>query len=128
MYLDPNGIAVIEESDPIVPFQVLINGMQAATSNKIAEVESEAPQIRTGTVAINYNGSPQANRSVSFSPPFTGSGTPVVMATPSESFTSPRTIAHAFSASNTGATIGIMTADGSSHGGTREVAWVAIKV
>src|SRR5690606_30556159 len=37
MYLDPNGIAVVEETDPIVPLQTLLNSMQSATSNVVSE-------------------------------------------------------------------------------------------
>lgn len=41
MYLDPNGIAVIEESDPIAPFQTLMNTMQAATSDVVSDLKSD---------------------------------------------------------------------------------------
>lgn len=52
-YLDSNGIMMLEETDSISPFQTLINGMQAATSNVIAELQTLAED--TGWINLNPN-------------------------------------------------------------------------
>lgn len=45
MYLDQNGIAMLEESDNISPFQVLMNSMQSATSEALSAVATRSTWV-----------------------------------------------------------------------------------
>lgn len=116
-----------------------VDGMEATTGSGVAaekwarvngewlRVWSATPRRQSGTVAISYGGSNTAAVQVDFPVPFTGAGNPDVIATYGDGFTSPRTIVAAYNPSNTGFTARIMTADGSTHAGTRSVFWVAFK-
>lgn len=116
-----------------------VDGMEAVTGSGISavkwiyingewvQVRSAIPQRQSGTASISYGGSSSATQTVTFPTPFTGPGAPDVIATYGDSFTSPRTIVAAYNPSNTGFTARIMTADGSTHTGTRSVFWVAFK-
>lgn len=127
MYLDPNGIAVIEETDPITPFQTLLNSMQSATSNKVAALDGKFPQIQYGSVNISMGGQASATAQVTFPTAFTGSGLPMVMATYGSSNSVPTLIPGAYNITNTGFTALFVIGDRSTHTGTRTLNWLAIK-
>lgn len=86
-----------------------------------------AAQLRTGQVSISYGGAASASTTITFDPPFTGDGEPVVMVTPTGTQVSPTTIGAAHTISNSGCTILIYSGNQATHAGTRTVSYLAVK-
>lgn len=125
--LDSNGIMFLEETDPISPFQTLINGLQAATSAVVGDLQDQIDnviKIQTGQVDVALNNNSTAYTDITFPEPF--DEMPTVVVWNNHSNTSPRVVSHVWGISSTGARIGMYTADGSNHPGTRSIGWLAV--
>lgn len=98
----------------------------AAAIQALAQALGGTPLFQSGTVSISYGSAASATAAVTFPQPFAAA--PLVLAGYGGGQTSPRTIATASGVSASGFTATIMTADGSTHTGTRAVNWIAFGV
>lgn len=97
------------------------------TADDVNEHLAHRQKIQTGAVQISMGGNSAATANVEFPEPFTGSGPVTVTATYGDPFTSPRLIPGAYGATTAGFTAQFYTADGTTHGGTRTLTWLAIQ-
>lgn len=98
----------------------------AAAIEALATALGGTPFFQAGTVSISYGSAAFATAAVTFPKAFKAA--PLVLAGYGGGQTSPRTIATASGVSASGFTATIMTADGSTHTGTRAVNWIAFGV
>lgn len=95
------------------------------TAEDVNEYLVNRQRIETGRVGISYGGQSSAWQEVVFSRPFTQP--PNVVVSYEGPQVSPRTIVHASDITATGFRARIMTADGTTHTGTRVVSWQAVE-
>lgn len=95
------------------------------TAEDVNEHLVNRQRIEAGKVSISYGGQSSAWQDVVFSRPFTQP--PNVLVSYEGAQISPRTIAHTSDISATGFRARIMTADGTTHTGTRIVSWLAVE-